>query len=823
MNRSKWLAVSLCLFCACAVTAVIVGPAFAVVSPPLSSTPDKQVWVTNGTVNVIAPGSGGITFVGGDFTYVGPNTGNGAALNTTSGVPDMTFPTVEGNILATVADGAGGFYIGGDFTKVGGLTRDRIAHILAGGSVDPAFDPNANNTVRALAVSGSTVYAGGDFTSIGGQTRNHIAALAASGSATAWDPSASNTTSDVTVRALAVSGTTVYVGGNFTSIGGQSRSRIAALDAASGSATAWDPNAGGSVSAVAVSGATVYAGGNFTSIGGQTRLRIAALDATSGAATEWAPDASNWVSALAVSGSTVYAGGIFNNIGGQPRNHIAALDVISGLATPWDPGASDYVCSLAVSGSTVYAGGNFTSVGGRARAHIAALDATGAATSWQPDTTGEVDALAVSGSTIYAGGQFASAGGVRRNHIAALDASGAATAWDPNADNAAHDATVRALAVSGSNVYVGGNFTSIGGQDRHCIAALDADGGTATAWNPNADGYVRALAVSGSTVYAGGDFTSIGGQSRSCIAALDVTSSLATTWDPGVSYPSHPLFQDPYVSTLAVEGATVYAGGRFTYVGNRQRFCLAAIGTNGAVTSWDTNAPCSSVSEIAVAGPTLFVGGVFSNILGSNIGAVNLATATPEAWNPHPHQVHNSQVKTLAVSGSTVYVGGEFDTVNGLIDNNVAELTRNSIAAVSSTTGMATMWDPNLGGGSGGDTFPNDIAVSGSSLFAGGNFTTVGGQSRPYLARFSPITTPWIGTLKPARGRVGTTLTITGANFGATRGTAKVSFGSRVATGYVSWSRTTIKVRVPKLRRGAKSITIKTSAGKSNAESFKVI
>ena len=88
------------------------------------------------------------------------------------------------------------------------------------------------------------------------------------------------------VEALAVSGSTVYAGGYFSHIGGQSRSGIAALNTATGMATPWDPDAwSSSISALAVSGSTVYVGGGFTWIGGQMRYRIAALDATTGLAT----------------------------------------------------------------------------------------------------------------------------------------------------------------------------------------------------------------------------------------------------------------------------------------------------------------------------------------------------------------------------------------------------------------------------------------------------------------------------------------------------------------------------------------------------------
>ncbi len=90
-------------------------------------------------------------------------------------------------------------------------------------------------------------------------------------------------------------------------------------------ATAWNPNANGSVFALAVSGSTVYAGGGFSTIGGRSRNRVAALDATTGNATAWDPNASSTVSALAVSGSTIYIGGAFSQIASDPQGGFAAF------------------------------------------------------------------------------------------------------------------------------------------------------------------------------------------------------------------------------------------------------------------------------------------------------------------------------------------------------------------------------------------------------------------------------------------------------------------------------------------------------------------
>jgi urease beta subunit len=280
-----------------------------------------------------------------------------------------------------------------------------------------------------------------------------------------------------------------------------------------------------SVNALAVSGSTVYAGGQFASIGGQSRSNIAALDASSGAALGWNPGADNMINALAVSGSTVFAGGNFHYIGGQGRNLVAALDAY-GAATAWNPDPSgQWVNALAVSGSTIYVGGNFQTMGGQTRNNIAALNVgSGVATAWDPNADNQVNALAVSGSTVYAGGSFGSIGGQGRSNLAALDAgSGLATAWSPDAND-----QVLTIAVSGPNVYVGGKFTSNGSDqgDYHYLAAFATDpGGSQVTWSPNANGQVDALAVSGPTVYAGGQFTTIGGQSCGYLARF---SSLPT-------------------------------------------------------------------------------------------------------------------------------------------------------------------------------------------------------------------------------------------------------------------------------------------------------
>jgi len=185
---------------------------------------NDSLWVTNGQVNAIVT-SGNTIYIGGAFTYVGPATGCGALLDTSTAQFDRALPRVDGRIFAVTPDGIGGWYIGGDFSSVGGVTRNNLAHIQADKTLDMNWNPNAHGTASKLAVSGSIVYAGGGFTRMGGHPRNCIAAIDIStGHATGWNPDAEGM-----VSALAVSGSTVYVGGSFPHISNSLHSNFAGM------------------------------------------------------------------------------------------------------------------------------------------------------------------------------------------------------------------------------------------------------------------------------------------------------------------------------------------------------------------------------------------------------------------------------------------------------------------------------------------------------------------------------------------------------------------------------------------------------------------
>ena len=80
--------------------------------------------------------------------------------------------------------------------------------------------------------------------------------------------------------------------------------------------------------------------------------------------------------------------------------------------------------------------------------------------------------------------------------------------------------------------------------------------------------------------------------------------------------------------------------------------------------------------------------------------------------------------------------------------------------------------------------------------------------------------TPSISSISPTSGQTGTQVTVNGYNFGATRGTALIKFGTKVAAtaDYVSWSDTKIVVKVPAGANG--DITVVRGTLASNAITF---
>lgn len=327
-------------------------------------------------------------------------------------------------------------------------------------------------------------------------------------------------------------------------------------------------------------------------------------------------------------------------------------------------------------------------------------------------TDGRVSAILRVGDRVYLGGSFQHVNGVSRPRLAAIDAdTGALTGWSPRANKGV---STLAASANGTRIYAGGDFTAINGVTRNRLAALDATTGDPVAgWGAAVGGTVRTIAVSGPRVYLGGDFLSVNGQARNRLAMVDATSgALSGDWRPNVNNSVRKL-------AVSDDGTRVYAGGHFTgVVGQSRRYLEALNPISGALISWNPGISRPAI-DFVESGPRIFTaeGGPG----GGATGAYDTATGVSR-WNVHA----DGDCQTITFFQGRVYVGGHYDVLGGQ--------TRRKFAAVDSLTGaLDAQWAPR--GDRGAWELTPDPATG--RLYAGGEFTTINGQTRQRFARFS--------------------------------------------------------------------------------------
>ncbi|TXI67801.1 MAG: T9SS type B sorting domain-containing protein [Cyclobacteriaceae bacterium] len=279
---------------------------------------------------------------------------------------------------------------------------------------------------------------------------------------------------------------------------------------------------------------------------------------------------------------------------------------------------------------------------------------------------------------------------------------------------------------------------------------------------PITEGSIHSITASGSYTVLQGNFNSIGSYQGNGVVIDVATGTYDPTWPifhgnvsaaisdnnggwfvAGTSNVNSTLYQrlvhvksdktidetwsptpNNFVSAFAIEGNTLYVGGAFTQIAGSARNLLAAFDiTTGNLLPWNPNLTPGRVETLTASGGVVYVGGQFTEVGGQprkNIAAINGATGVVTNWNPTVDGI-NSSVQTIKVAGGVVYAGGFFTSAGGQ--------SRRSIAALDITTGTATAWNPNPSSG-----VVRTIELTGSTLFMGGTFTTVGGTLREYLA-----------------------------------------------------------------------------------------
>ena len=358
----------------------------------------------------------------------------------------------------------------------------------------------------------------------------------------------------------------LYVGGSFTSVTATNgatftRNHILSFNASTGAVSSFAPNVNGAVWAIVPSGSSLYIGGTFTSVNGIARRGLAKIDATTGAVDQS-------FNAGLTSGSVTEAALVNGRliISGTFPKKILAVSPTSGANTGYinitvtgtvaDNAGPTEVYRFAVNpaGTRLVGVGNFTTVGGktRYRAFMLNLDAAVTVSDWWyaplqqrcaadslTDYMRDVDFspdgsyfVFVSTGFVPLSGQI----GIALCDAAARFETSIMTPARPTWINYTGGDTLHSVAVTDAAVYVQGHQRWLdnpqgrdnagpGAVSRPGIGAINVSTGKALLWNPTKDRGVggKDLLVTSAGLWVASDTAHIGHETRMRIALLPVT------------------------------------------------------------------------------------------------------------------------------------------------------------------------------------------------------------------------------------------------------------------------------------------------------------
>ena len=333
----------------------------------------------NGTVNAMAMDNAGNLYVGGEFTQAGTIAVNNIArYSPTNGWSALGSGT-NGPVNAIDINASGVLTIGGSFTSVNGITANNIAQ-YSGGTWS-ALDSGTSGLVAVVKSSGNNIYIGGTFVNAGGLAVNNVALWNGSNWSALTDSQTGIAGTNNELRSIAIDNQgTVYVGGNFSTVGGKTAKRIATYS--NGVWGTLGEGTSGFVQAIHITNSYIYAGGNFAIAGNQTVSRVARWNLTNNTWESLGGGVSGNVNAITGDNNFVYLAGSFslaNESNGTREivNNIARWSQAGGweaLGQNTTVGTNNRINSLVLSNQSplLYAGGSYTQAGNLNTSYVAA-------------------------------------------------------------------------------------------------------------------------------------------------------------------------------------------------------------------------------------------------------------------------------------------------------------------------------------------------------------------------------------------------------------------------------------------------------------------
>jgi uncharacterized delta-60 repeat protein len=480
-----------------------VDPSFLASSSKNTEPPYNPLPGANSTVNAMAIQNGKV-IVGGDFTtFNALSKGRIVRLDGVTGELDPTFDAgtgMDGSVGALAVRQDGKIAVGGAFTSISGISRYSLARLLPDGGIDAAFNPGTsiNGAVRDLAFTpnGTKLLIAGDFTLVQGRNRNGVARLLDDGSVdNTFDPGLG--ANGPVYAVLQQPDGKILIGGDFTSVGGQTFDSIARLNADGSLDTSF---VGTSVDGAVYSldqrrqATAAFSGAYNENISGDVTNTVTLGAGQGTISLNYAFGAMTNDTVLSNTLSIYYQGNLVTQ---RTLNATTTNDVTGSLNVSFGPGVSgsfDIVVSaqsvpwfytgtaVSTSGDVgrIVIGGSFTSVNLSSRSGLAQLNSDGTLdTTFDPGTAAEdgpVYSVQIgSDGKVYAAGAFTTFNGTQRSGIARtlsngfLDTAFMDTAFNQYAGLASVTSVdprpfINAIQLNNNgDVLIGGFFSWVGG------------------------------------------------------------------------------------------------------------------------------------------------------------------------------------------------------------------------------------------------------------------------------------------------------------------------------------------------------------------------
>ncbi|MDS1271738.1 hypothetical protein RIF23_15690 [Lipingzhangella sp. LS1_29] len=379
--------------------------------------------------------------------------------------------------------------------------------------------------------------------------------------------------------------------------------------------------------------------------------------------------------------------------------------------------------------------------------------------SWTPHVVnGKVQAIDQDGDVVVVGGNF---GHLRTNdhddvieqpYLFAFDRSTGAlrTGFRPDLDR-----EVTSVSVRDGTVYVGGFFTTVNGEPARGLVRLSLDDGRQVpefADTTIDDGRVYGLAEQDGDLYVGGSFSSINGEQRQGVARLDSSTGVV---DPAFDLPigqTRAGFLRVHNLALSPAGDRLLISGPFLEVDGAPRPQIAMIDTTGdeaRLSSWATDAftaecdwsrmhtylrqmdfaPDGSYFVVVTTGAPVDLGGLCKTASRWEVDE------NPDAEPTWVNHTGGDSLYSVAVTEAAVYVGGHqrwLDNPEGDKSAGPSAVEREGIGAIHPTRGTALSWNPGRQRGHGAE----ELTVTDDGLYVGSDTEWIGGRYQPRLAMF---------------------------------------------------------------------------------------